>query len=63
MERVTFEGDGVGARRIFHLDKIRLGGGAVEEELVVIDEARRYYEYRLADNGPCRGLAIKARFL
>jgi len=51
MEDVTFEGEGVGARRIFHLDKVRLGGGAVIEELVFMDEASRYYEYRLADNG------------
>ena len=52
MEGVTFEGEGIGARRIFHLDKVRLGGGVVVEELVFMDEARCYYEYRLADNGP-----------
>ena len=52
MEGVTFEGDGVGAQRIFHLDRERLGGGSIIEELVVMDEKRRYYEYRLADNGP-----------
>ena len=52
MERVSFEGEGVGARRTFHLDRERLGGGSVVEELVALDERRRYYEYRLADNGP-----------
>lgn len=52
MEGVTFQGQGVGARRIFHLDKERLGGGEVVEELTLMDEARMYYEYRLADNGP-----------
>ena len=52
MEAVTFEGSGVGAKRIFHLDKIRLGGGQIVEELVLMEEERRYYEYRLADNGP-----------
>lgn len=52
MEGVTFKGDGVGAQRIFALNEKRLGGGAIVEELVYIDEARRYYEYRLADNGP-----------
>ena len=31
---------------------MRLGGGVVVEELVFMDEARCYYEYRLADNGP-----------
>ncbi|MEL7028861.1 MAG: SRPBCC family protein [Pseudomonadota bacterium] len=52
MEAVTFEGDGVGARRIFHLDRERLGGGIVVEELTSIDEKRRRYEYILTDNGP-----------
>lgn len=51
MEGVTFEGEGVGAQRIFHLDRERLGGGTIIEELVLMDERRRYYEYRLVDNG------------
>jgi hypothetical protein len=52
MESVTFEGKGVGAKRIFALNEERLGGGSIVEQLVSIDEDQRAYEYRIADNGP-----------
>jgi len=52
MENVRFEGDGVGAHRIFEVNKERLGGGFIVEELVSINSDKMFYEYCMPDNGP-----------
>jgi hypothetical protein len=49
--RVETTGAGIGARRTYHLAEA-IGGGAVVERLIELDEAERAIAYDMVDYGP-----------
>lgn len=49
--RVEASGSGIGARRTYHLDP-SIGGGAVVERLVELDNTERAIGYDMVDYGP-----------